>query len=129
MRSVGASTAFVSGFAVPKRMARRREISVDESKKSEEITTTQVDMGHFLNEAVERESLRSISDLTSDYLDVADKVSLQAFMLRKEASARDYITEAQRSFEMAVNDLAESRMAEWLIKKRSALLAGKRARK
>ena len=102
---------------------------MDESKKSEEIAT-QADMGHFLNEAVERESLRSMNDLTSDYLDVADKVSLQTFMLRKEASARDYITEAQRSFEMAVNDLAESRMAEWLIKKRSALLAGKeRARK
>ena len=127
MRSVGASTAFVSGFAVPKRMARQKGIAMEDSKKSE--IATQADMGHFLNEAIERESLKSINDLTSDYLDVADKVSLQTFMLRKQGSARDFITEAQRSLEMAVNDMAEARMAEWLLKKRSTLLTGKRARK
>ena len=128
MRSVGASTAFVSGFAVPKRMARRKGISMEDSKKSEEIMA-QFDMGHFLNEAIERESLRSINDLTSDYLDVADKVSLQTFALRKEGSARDFITEAQRSLEMAVNDMAEARMAEWLLKKRSTLADGRKVRK
>ncbi|HVA18056.1 MAG TPA: hypothetical protein VMV59_10145 [Candidatus Dormibacteraeota bacterium] len=101
---------------------------MEDSKKSEEIMT-QVDMGHFLNEAIERASLRSINDLTSDYLDVADKVSLQTFALRKQGSARDFIKEAQRSLEMAVNDMAEARMAEWLLKKRSTLLAGKQARK
>ena len=108
-------------------MARQKGIAMEDSKKSE--IATQADMGHFLNEAIERESLKSINDLTSDYLDVADKVSLQTFMLRKQGSARDFITEAQRSLEMAVNDMAEARMAEWLLKKRSTLLTGKRARK
>lgn len=101
---------------------------MEDLKKSNEIVT-QVDMGHFLNEAMERESLRSMNDLTSEYLDVADKVSLQTFALRKQASARDFITEAQRSLEMAVNDTAEARMAEWLLKKRDTLPDGKKARK
>ena len=101
---------------------------MERSKKPEQIVP-QVDMSHFLSEAMERSARTGINEATAEYLEIADAMSLQTFMMRRYGSARDCLNDAKRAFEMAVNDMAEARMAEWLLARRNTLLAGKKASK
>lgn len=98
------------------------------ARKAEQIVP-HVDMSHFLSEAMERSKHTGINETTAEYLENAEVQSLQTFMLRKHGSARDYLNDAKRAFELALNDMAEARMAEWLLARRKALLAGKKVGK
>jgi hypothetical protein len=87
-------------------------------QRPEDPRSSVPDMSNFLSEAIERAQRTGINEPTARYLEATDVASLQVFMLRKYGSARDSITEAKDAFERAVNDMAEARMAEWLLAKR-----------
>jgi hypothetical protein len=105
------------------------------NKKTEQIVpqldarVPQLDASRFIRDAIERSWHEEVNEITAQNLGEAEKITLQKFMLRKRGSARDYIKDAQTAIEMAVNDMAEARMAEWLLARRNALLEERKERK